>query len=59
MGAEVSWGFYSLDPVREGVRLQLIAELAGAARNDASAAKLLKAIGAEPPRQVSKVRKVA
>lgn len=48
-----------LDPAREGARLQLIAELAAAARTDVSAAKLLKAIGAEPPRQVSEVRKVA
>jgi len=54
-----AWGFYLLDPQRDGERLQLIAELAGAARVDVSAAKLLKAIGAESPRQVSQVRKVA
>lgn len=52
----IAWGFWTLNPEREGVRLQLIAELAGAARQDVSAARLLRAIGAEPPRSVSEVR---
>lgn len=56
-----AWGFYLLDPEREGVRLQLVAELAAEARTDASAAKLLRAIGAEPPSRpvVSQIRRVA
>lgn len=55
-----AWGFFVLDPQRDGARLALIAELAGAAQSDASAAKLLAAIGkAEPAPQVSQVRKVA
>jgi hypothetical protein len=52
----IAWGFWTLDPERDGPRLQLIAELAGAAREDVSAARLLRAMGAEPPRSVSEVR---
>jgi len=52
----VTWGFWTLDPEREGKRLELIAELAGAARTDVCAARLLRAIGAKPPRPGSNVR---
>lgn len=44
-----AWGFWLLDPARDGVRLELIAELAGAASADASAERLLRAIVKHEP----------
>ena len=44
-----AWGFWSLDPARDGVRLELIAELAGVAPVDASAEHLLRAIVKHEP----------
>lgn len=57
LGALVNaWGFFVLDPQREGVRLQLIAELAEQRQADAGAARLLRAIGQQPPKYDSAVR---
>ncbi len=56
----IAWGFWTLDPERDGKRLQLIAELAEAAPKDASARRLLVVIGAEPLRQSNvRARRVA